>query len=172
MNVGSDALPSYSPGRVKLKRFNFSKASVVIVDRSVLSLKVLSGMLAGFGFRKVHRFETLREGIEHVKSGPVDLIFLDPDSYGSEAYDFVRWIRSERTGEIAMCPVIMVSGYTPIRQVTASRQCGADFVIAKPFSTTVMLERILWVAANEGRRGGLTAPETLVSANGSGVELW
>jgi DNA-binding response OmpR family regulator len=154
------------------KRFSFGKATVVIIDNNAIFQKVLAGILSGLGFRKVRRFESLKEGIEEIKSCTVDLVFIDPQPFGAEAYDFVRWLRSEQLKQSSRAPVIIVSGHTPIRQVTASRQCGADYIIAKPFSTAVVLDRLLWVAEQEECRGGLTASSDIVSPTGSGVELW
>ena len=151
-------------------RFNFTKASVMIVDRNPICLKILTGILSGFGFRKIRQYETLKGAATEITSWPVDLIFVDPEPFGAEAYDFVRWLRSDKASDCSAAPVIMVTGYTPLRQVTASRQCGADFIISKPFSTSIVLSRLLLVAENESRRGMLQ--QNLVSATGSGVELW
>ena len=75
-------------------------------------------------------------------------------------------------GPNAAAPGIMLTAYTYVRLITTARQCGADYVIAKPFSTQGLLERILYVAESEGRRGELIAPAGLVSATGSGVEMF
>lgn len=151
-------------------RFNFSKAAVMVVDRNPICLKILTGILAGFGFRKIRSYETIKEAAVEVSSCPVDLIFIDPEPFKDEAYDFVRWLRADKANESSSAPIIMATGYTPLRQVTATRQCGADFIIAKPFSTSVVLSRLLWVAENEARRGA--TQQNMVSATGSGVELW
>lgn len=60
-----------------------------------------------------------------------------------------------------------------MRLITNTRRCGADYVVAKPFSTSGLLARLLWVANTEGRRGGeLTAPAEIVNTSGSGVDMW
>jgi DNA-binding response OmpR family regulator len=151
-------------------RFNFSKAAVMVVDRNAICLKILTGILAGFGFKKIRPYETIKEAAAEVSACPVDLIFIDPEPFKDEAYDFVRWLRADKANDNSATPIIMATGYTPLRQVTATRQCGADFIIAKPFSTAIVLSRLLWVAENEARRG--MTQQNVVSATGSGVELW
>ncbi|MBI1250023.1 MAG: response regulator [Alphaproteobacteria bacterium] len=152
--------------------FNFSRASVVLIDANQLCLQVMTGILAGFGFRKMQKCLDLSIGTDAVKRQAVDLILLDPAPFGEMGYDFVRWMRSEKIGSNAAAPVIIVTAFTSVRMITACRRCGADYVIAKPFSTSQLLERIVWVAESEGRRGELVAPAEVVSSNGSGVELW
>lgn len=152
--------------------FNFANASVAMIDASPICIEVLTGILSGCGFKRMYRCGDLASGINTVKTHSVDLILIDPYAFGDGAYNFVSWMRSERRGPNTSVPIIITTAYTYVRLITAARQCGADYVIAKPFSTVGLLERILWVAASEGRRGELTAPAELVSNSGSGMELW
>lgn len=152
--------------------FNFAKASVAMIDPSPLCLEVMTGILAGYGFRKLHRCADLPAGTDLVKVRPIDLILIDPYPFGEVAYDFVRWLRSDQRNGNSASPIVIVTAQTCVRLITAARQCGADYVIVKPFSTAGLLERILWVAESDGRRGELIAPTDLVSTAGSGVELW
>jgi DNA-binding response OmpR family regulator len=152
--------------------FNFSKASVVMVDSNALCLEVTTGILTGFGFRRFYKCLDLKAATDVVKSYSADLLLLDPTPYGEAAYEFVRWLRSERLGPNSAVPVIMMTSFTHMRLISAARNCGADYVVAKPFSTAALLSRILWVAENEGRRGSLMFSPNLVSNEGSGVEVW
>ncbi|HCK84500.1 MAG TPA: hypothetical protein DHW63_08285 [Hyphomonadaceae bacterium] len=152
--------------------FNFANASVVMIDASPIFIEVLTGILSGCGFRKMFRCMDLRAGTDIVKTHSVDLVFLDPYCFGDSAYNFVSWMRTERRGQNSAAPVIILTAYTYVRLITAARQCGADYVVAKPFSTQGLLERILYVAESEGRRGELIAPPEVVSSTGSGVEMF
>jgi DNA-binding response OmpR family regulator len=42
-------------------------------------------------------------------------------------------------------PAIIVTGHTRISQVARARDCGAHFIIAKPITPKIILERIFWV---------------------------
>jgi DNA-binding response OmpR family regulator len=152
--------------------FNFSNAAVVMIDASPIFIEVLTGILSGCSFRKMFRCTDLRSGTDTVKTHSVDLVLIDPYGFGEAAYNFVSWMRSERRGPNAAVPVIMLTAYTYVRLITTARQCGADYVISKPFSTQGLLERILYVAESEGRRGELIAPPEVVSSTGSGVEMF
>jgi DNA-binding response OmpR family regulator len=152
--------------------FNFANASVVMIDASPICIEVLTGILSGCGFRKMFRCADLAAATDIVKMHSVDLVLIDPYAFGDAAYNFVSWMRSERRGPNAAAPVIILTAYTYVRLITAARQCGADYVIAKPFSTQGLLERVLYVAESEGRRGELIAPPEVVSSTGSGMEMW
>ena len=80
-----------------------------------------------------------------------------------KGFEFVKWVRSERLGSNSNVPIFIVTGHAFLRAVTETRQAGADYVIAKPYSPSVLLDRIVWVAETEGRRGAMTANASLVS---------
>ena len=165
------AAPSAPSLKAKVS-FNFANASVVMIDSSPLSIEVLTGILSGSGFRRMFRCQDMASGTNAVKTHSVDLILIDPYTFGEAAYNFIQWLRSERRGPNAAVPVIILTAYTYVRMITAARQCGADYVVAKPFSTQGLLERIVYVAESEGRRGELIAPPEVVSSTGSGMEIW
>ena len=152
--------------------FDFSKATVLMVDANGMCLDVLVAILASFGFRQTHRCADFSAATDVVKRHGVDLIFMDPFPYEDAGYDFVRWLRSERLGSSSTAPVIITSANPHVKLISAARDCGVDYVVAKPFSTSVIIDRIAWVVENEGRRGELMAPAELISNAGSGVELW
>jgi len=45
--------------------------------------------------------------------------------------------------------VIMLTGHAAPSNVHKSRDCGASFVVAKPITPGVLLQRILWLASDE-----------------------
>jgi CheY-like chemotaxis protein len=151
--------------------FDFSKISVLIIDANHMCLDVLNGILAGFSFRRIHRTTELEGARKVVQTQGVDLVLIDPYPYGDDAYEFMRWFRTERGGLHASAPVLIVTGHTSMHLIKATLDCGADYVIAKPYSTNALLERILWVAHSDVRRGVHEAGDAVAPSLGSGVEL-
>jgi DNA-binding response OmpR family regulator len=49
-----------------------------------------------------------------------------------------------------MAPVIMTAAHIRRSRVAEARDCGANFLITKPFSASALLQRIVWVA-RDGR---------------------
>ncbi len=152
--------------------FNFSNATAAIIDSNTLCMELFTNILRGFGFRTSYRCASLEAGADIAKMYAVDLILIDPRQFGPQIFDFINWLRSEKRNVNNSAAVLMASAHTPLRLISSARSCGADYVIAKPFSVAVLLDRILWVAENETGRRQLQAPADLVSTSGSGVELW
>ena len=44
------------------------------------------------------------------------------------------------------CHLLVLLGHVRRARVAESRDCGANFLITKPFSAAMLLERVLWVA--------------------------
>lgn len=152
--------------------FNFANASVAMIDASPICLEVLTGILSGCGFRRMFRCTDLRTGSDTIKTHSLDLVLIDPYAFGDEAYKFISWLRADQRAINTDVCIIITTAFTRVRSISAARQCGADYVVAKPFSTGGLLERIIWVAESERRHGELLAPPDLVSSAGSGVEMW
>jgi hypothetical protein len=66
-----------------------------------------------------------------------------------DGYDFTRWLRRETPPPTRYTPVIMLTGHAAQSKVHKSRDCGASFVVTKPLTPSVLLQRILWLGADE-----------------------
>ena len=154
------------------QKFNFANATVLMVDASPICLEVAANILMAYGFRKLHRCQDLEQAAQVLRTNLVHLLLIDPYSYGEKGYGFIKKLRANTNGPNAKTPIIVVASYTPVRLITSARECGADYVVAKPFSTGALLERILWVASREGQRSELVSAAETVSQEGSGMELW
>ena len=66
-----------------------------------------------------------------------------------DGYDFVKWLRRETPSPMCATPVIMLTGHAASSKVIKSRDCGASFVVTKPLTPAVLLQRIRWLAKDE-----------------------
>jgi CheY-like chemotaxis protein len=121
----------------------------LIIDDNAQSLDILVGVLTSFGLRNLVRKANGLEAQEELKYHPVDLILTNDQLPGMNGYDLIRWLRREADEASRQTPVIMVTAHTRRSQVENARDCGANFIITKPISPAVMLERILWVARGD-----------------------
>ena len=153
-------------------KFNFDKASALILDADLLCMQVIIGMLSGFGFRNFHRCTGCKQAVDIMNMRLIDVVILDPAGFGDEVYDLVKWVRESRTQINCNATILLTMGFASVNTVSRMKSCGADFIICKPFSTNGLLDRLLWVANNNGMRGQFLAPQSVVSAEGSGVDLW
>ncbi len=127
-------------------RINLEKVTVLIVDGNRQGVDILRQLFSGFGVRTLIRAESGAEGRQIASEQEVNLVICNdllPDMTG---YEFVRWLRRSKIEPNAFTPVIVTSGHTKRSMVNEARDTGANFVIAKPISTKVLLERVVFVA--------------------------
>lgn len=129
---------------------NLSGAVTMVVDDSSFALELTSQALIGFGIRPKHACLGAAEAMEILKEQTVDLVVVDCEMPGIDGFELVRWLRRSGLEPNAFVPVIMTAAHIRRPRVSDARDCGASFIITKPFSATTLLERIVWVA-RDGR---------------------
>ncbi len=133
--------PNLNPNTV----FNLSKATVMVVDDEPFSLRLTAQTLLGFGVVTRYQCGSADEASALLKTHPIDLLIVDAEMPVKDGYDLVSWLR--RSGlDNAWTPVLMISGHTPVSKVAKARDCGANFIVARPLTAALLLDRILWVA--------------------------
>lgn len=130
-------------------RVNLEQATVLFIDDNPQALDILSSVVQGFGVREQIRCESAIAATEIIKRRQVDLILVDCAMPEMDGYDFVRWLRRETPRPTCLTPVIMLTGHAASSHVHKSRDCGASFVVTKPLTPRVLLQRILWLAGDE-----------------------
>ena len=129
------------------EKINLEKASIMLIDANNQGLDILTQVFAGFGARTPHRCALAKEAAELLKKVEVDLIVIEADLPGEmDGYDFVRWLRRSGMAQNAFTSVMLVSGHTRGENVARARDCGANFIIVKPISPAILLQRVIWVA--------------------------
>lgn len=129
---------------------NLTGAVTMVVDDSAFALDLTTQALMGFGIRARHACLGAAEAMEVLKEQNVDLLVVDCDMPGIDGFELVRWLRRSGLEPNAFVPVIMTAAHIRRPRVTEARDCGASFIITKPFSAATLLERIVWVA-RDGR---------------------
>jgi CheY-like chemotaxis protein len=124
-------------------RLNLSKAVVLLVDGSQHSLDVTTQMFRGFGVSESFAYSAIDDADRILQKRRIDLIVIDPSLEGG--YEFLHRLRHSNA-QNAYVPVILLSGHVRARDVAKARDCGVNFVVAKPVSATVLLQRVQWVA--------------------------
>lgn len=126
--------------------FNLSGAVTMVVDDSPFSMTLTTSALAGFGIRPTYALGSGTEARRILHDKPIDLLVIDTAMPDITGYELVRWLRRTGPNPNAFTPVIMTASHIRRTQVAEARDCGANFVVTKPFSAAMLLERILWVA--------------------------
>ena len=126
--------------------FNFGNAVTMVVDDSAFGLDLTSEALRGFGIQVRYACNSAAEAIDVLKDHTVDLLLVDCEMPGMDGHELVRWIRNSGLEPNAYIPIIMTAGHVRQSKVGAVRDCGANYLVTKPFSAASLLERLIWVA--------------------------
>lgn len=146
-------------------RINLERTRLLLCDDNEQALSVESAMFRGFGMHRQYKASNAKEAMQIVGSREVDLIVMDCGMPDMDGYDFVKWLRTQGPGDAAYIPCILMTGHAAQRLVEKSRDCGANFVISKPFTPQVLLQRVYWVAKDERqfvRTAGYVGPDRRV----------
>jgi CheY-like chemotaxis protein len=132
----------------KKTRLNLDQARVLLLEEPQPGAEILSQVFFGYGVRHPLRCVSPNEAMVRLEEEPFELIVCDGDLPDGQAYDFVMRLRRSALEPNRYCPVILLSAHTPSAYVTKARDCGANFVVAKPIRPMVLLERIVWVCGD------------------------
>lgn len=128
------------------EKIDLERISFLLVDDNNQSLDIMSQVVSGFGVRQMIKCSSAAEARAALTRNVIDFIVTDAQMPEEDGYDLVRWVRKEATDAHKHVPIVVVTGHTPRRDVVRARDCGAHFVVAKPLTPRVLLERIFWVA--------------------------
>ena len=120
-----------------------SEIRALIVDDSSVMRKIVERALrqAGLDARVVHEAGSGAEGLEVLKSKPVDLILSDINMPTMDGLEFLRQIRAQNLAEGV--PVVMITTESSEEHVKQAIQAGAQGYIRKPFTAEQVKERVL-----------------------------
>ena len=125
---------------------NLSNAVVMVVDDEPFSLALTVQSLSGFGAQIKFASDNAAEALQVLEHNVVDLIVVDCEMPEMDGYDLVKSLRAARKEPNSYIPVIMTAAHVKKSKVLKARDCGANFMVTKPFSPSTLLERIVWVA--------------------------
>jgi CheY-like chemotaxis protein len=132
----------------KKTRLNLDQARVLLLEEPQPGADILTQVFFGYGVRNPVRCDSPQEAMMRLEEETFELIVCDGDMSEGRAYDFVMRLRRSALEPNRYCPVILLSGHTPSAYVEKARDCGANFVVAKPIRPMVLLERIVWVCGD------------------------
>ena len=128
---------------------NLERVCVMLLEQSDHGRKISAQILRGFGIRDIRACRTMDEARALTNSLQFDLVIADPSALGGQGMDFLRWLRRSEKNANRFVPIILVSGHSTSAAVMLSRDAGANFFVAKPFTPKVLLERILFIARDK-----------------------
>jgi two-component system chemotaxis response regulator CheY len=120
-----------------------SEIRTLIVDDSSVMRKIVERALrqAGLEILVVHEAGSGTEGLDILKTQPVDLILSDINMPAMDGLEFLRQIRVQSLAPGV--PVVMITTESSEAHVKQAIEAGAKGYIRKPFTAEQVKERVL-----------------------------
>jgi len=115
------------------------QATILVVDDSVASAKLLEIQLGHAGYRVVLAHDG-EQALARVKARAPDLIILDVMMPGLDGFSVCQRIKSDK--ETRFIPLIMLTALDQVPDRIRGLQAGADDFLSKPFNREELLARV------------------------------
>ena len=121
---------------------NSPRGTVLIVDDSAMMRKIVLRMLglADLHFDHILEAANGREGLELLKSNPVDLILCDITMPVMSGLEMLRQVQA--LGLAKNVPVVMITTEGCAEHVTAALALGATTFVRKPFTADEVKRKV------------------------------
>src|SRR5262249_1843704 len=113
--------------------------TVLVVDDSPITVKVVRRLLARIGFRKIDDAANGLDAIEKMSQKKYDLLLADWNMEPMSGYELLKQVRAD--AGLAKTLVILMTNGPTVEQVVAAKNSGGYF-IAKPFTAERLMAKI------------------------------
>lgn len=128
---------------------NLRSARILVVEDNPQALEILSQVLVGFGISEFRKCETAEDAHRALAKGVFDVIIVDGEMGVEDGFAFTQRIRTGSGEGNRTAPILIVTGCPTREKVLEARDCGANFVLAKPIVPRTLLDRLIWMARHQ-----------------------
>lgn len=155
---------------------NLQSLRFLVADGNSYFQTILYGILHALGAQHIAVTGTGDEALARSRSDITDLLICDWSLPEVDGFDLVRRIRTDSHNPNRYTPVIVLTSHAQAHTVERARDCGANFVLAKPISPKLLYDRLLWIAEDPRpfvmAPGGYNGPDRRFKKDGaSSVEV-
>src|SRR5262245_48193295 len=127
-------------------KINLESSTILVIDDNPMTLEIMSSVFYGFGAKDRVKCSDLEEAKRVMCTRQIDLVILDAGFPHEGSFKFMHWLRREAPDQVCFAPAILISGHSTRALVRRARDSGAHFVVAKPITIGVLLNRLAWIA--------------------------
>jgi CheY-like chemotaxis protein len=119
--------------------------AVAVVDNRRSMLLVMRAMLAAIGAGRIDTYESPAEAIDALARTTPDLLIAADLMQPLTGPAFVRTMRRERSGPLALVPAIIMSAHGRPGLVADALRAGAHQVLVLPTAASTLARRLHWL---------------------------
>ena len=117
--------------------------SVLIADEDTYISRILASVLAAFELGSVEEVHSFEEAVSVLRHQDVSCLIVDWMNDGGSGLELVDYIRRDESSPNHKMPIILLTARTELSSIYAARDHGVSEIIAKPFSASEMLKKLL-----------------------------
>lgn len=126
-----------------MSRLSYETAETLVYDPVAANRTATRSLLYTIGFRRIETVSTLNDLHECMKRRPPDLVLCEAQGVEADLCKMIQDLRQGATGYNPFVVIIVTAWENSGALVTSVINSGADDLILRPFSTTVLGARIL-----------------------------
>ena len=122
---------------------DLSALRILVVDDNRNSIEIVRSILGSVGAQQITPTTKAHDAFRMLASEVYDVLILDQNlGRGGEGIELVRRIRTDPASPNPFLPILMLTGYSDEKRVTAARDAGVSEFLVKPFTVAGLLKRI------------------------------
>lgn len=122
--------------------YNFSNASILIVEDMSPMLTLTKSLLGIFGFKNIYTALNGEKGFEVYLDKKPDIILTDWLMEPMNGMELIHKIRNDKRSPDPYVPIILMTGYSHRLRVEEARDNGATEFLVKPYTAKDLFARI------------------------------
>lgn len=125
---------------------NLNNLTVLVADENDGMRRIVNELLHAMGARDIHMVGTFELAQQFVKSEPIDMFICDMHVGEDRGAELVATLRGMKNHVNNKIPVLLTCSHIRKLELKSSRDCGANMLLAKPFSVSALYDRLAWIA--------------------------
>jgi two-component system chemotaxis response regulator CheY len=123
----------------------------LVVDDSATMRRIVHSLLKDLGFTSVEEAEDGVMALQMLRSGHFDFVISDWNMPNMDGLTMLQNIRADEA--LKKIPVLMVTAEAEKKSVVTAAQFGASGYVVKPFSGTILEEKLNKIFQNMESKG-------------------
>ncbi len=125
---------------------NLRELNILVADSSKNFQTLVARILRNFGAERIIESRSGPDALDIVKRQKIDVLLCDVNLPELDGFDLTKQIRQNDSLDNRTLPIFVLTSHTQANNVFRARDSGANMVVAKPVSPTILFDRLHWVA--------------------------
>jgi len=113
---------------------------ILVVDDFSTMRRIIKNLLRDLGFTNTQEADDGNTGLPMLQSGNFDFLITDWNMPGMTGIDLLKAVRADP--RLSTLPVLMVTAESKREQIIEAAQAGVNGYVVKPFTVTILEEKI------------------------------